>query len=67
MGISGNSDNGQSWAKKFERIRAELLLSNMREFGTDQTLHEMGLRKAIRVCGPGVGHNAKPPSSSQSI
>lgn len=53
--------NSQSWSKKLERIRAELLLSNMREFSTDQTLREMGLRKAICVCGPGVGHNAVEP------
>ena len=50
--------NDQSWARKFERIRAELLLSDANEFASERTLRELGLRKTICTCPPGKGHNA---------
>ena len=49
--------NGQSWAKKKERIKAEFNLSCESEMFSDRNLRRMGMRKVRCQCGAGVGHN----------
>ena len=50
--------NGQSWAKKMERLRAEVLEPIISEFHSCGNLRRLGLKKATCTCPPGQGHNA---------
>ena len=51
--------NGQSWGKKWERIRAEFWLGNVTELYSARNFRRLGVRQTVCVCAPGIGHNAK--------
>ncbi len=51
--------NSQSWGKKWERIHAELLLSNTSEVYSFETVQGLGIREQPCTCPPGKGHNAE--------
>ncbi len=50
--------NGQSWAKKWARLRADALLDGTERLYSPATFRQLGFEVGQCVCGPGVGHNA---------
>ena len=56
--VAGILVNDQSWGKKFERMRAELLLGASEEFHSADNIRRLGLREFECTCPPGAGHNA---------
>ena len=56
-----------SWGTKIERLKADLLTENTKEFYDPGTLHLAGLRRANCHCSPGCGHRVSEAASVPSV